>query len=86
MDVRVLEPGSSLSREVEHVGLRTDELAVRRVIADGDDPPVLHGDGRGARARRVHGVDGAVHEREIGRPSRSIAAQAATRSRRSSLQ
>src|SRR5207248_1528255 len=44
---------------------------------DEGDPPIAHRDGLRPRSRRVHGVDGAVHEDEVRR--RSVASHRSSR-------
>jgi len=78
MDVRVLEPGDEHpAGEVDHLGRVADGGTDVVVGPDEGDPPIAHRDGLRPRSRRVHGVDGAVHEDEVRR--RSVASHRSSR-------
>jgi hypothetical protein len=78
MDVRVLEPGDEHpAGEVDHLGPAADGGTDVVVGPDEGDAPVAHRDGLRPGSRRVHRVDGAVHEDEVRR--RSVASHRTSR-------
>lgn len=78
VDVRVLEPGDEHpAGEVDHLGPAADGGTDVVVGPDESDPPVAHRDGLRPGSRRVHRVDGAVHEDEVRR--RSVASHRTSR-------
>ncbi len=67
MHVRVLEPRQyHPAREIDRLGTRPNEPSRQAVDPHVDDAPAAHRDGGGPAPRRVHGVDGAVPEHEVG--------------------
>ena len=78
MDVRVLEAGEEHpAGEVDHLGPAADGSTDVVVGPDEGDPSVAHRDRLRPRSRRVHRIDGAVHENEVRR--RSVASHRTSR-------
>lgn len=66
VDMGVLEAGQQqLPGEVDDLGAGADEC-VHLVVADGGDPPAVHGHGGGTAAGGIDGVDGPTGEDEVG--------------------